>query len=253
MAEALFRQIAESLRAAILSGELTSGTQLPSENELKDRYGTTRVTVRKAIALLKADGLLVSHQSKGVFVRPRPAVQMLTTGANFRLRRATGAPNYSAEAAAQGRTAVQQLLGVDQMVSAAPEVAERFQVPDGTPMVVRRLLYVVDGEPMQLVDSYYLASRFAGAAVAEPKRVKGGVSALIEDPEGPIQQRIVQFVENLEMRMPTPQEAVVLAIPPGVPLARVFRTMHVASGEIVEVLDSRVAPAENPSVQLRDL
>ena len=103
MTEALFRQIADALRAAILSGELTSGTQLPSENELKDRYGTTRVTVRKAIALLKADGLLVSHQGKGVFVRPRPAVQMLTTGANFRLRRATGAPNYSAEAAAQGR------------------------------------------------------------------------------------------------------------------------------------------------------
>ena len=52
--------------------------------------------------------------------------------------------------------------------------------------------------------------------------------------------RIVQFVEDLEMRMPTPEEAVVLVIPPGVPLARVFRTMHVASGEIVEVLDSRV-------------
>lgn len=240
MTEALFRQIADALRAAILSGELTSGTQLPSENELKDRYGTTRVTVRKAIALLKADGLLVSHQGKGVFVRPRPAVQLLTTGANFRLRRATGAPNYSAEAEAQGRTAEQQLLGVDQMVPAAPEIAERFRVAEGTPTVVRRLLFVVDGEPMQRVDAHYLASQFAGTAVAEAKRVKGGVSGLIEDPEGPIRQRIVQFVEDLEMRMPTPEEASVLAIPPGVPLARVFRTMHVASGEVAEVLDSRV-------------
>ncbi|MFC1416966.1 GntR family transcriptional regulator [Streptacidiphilus cavernicola] len=235
----IFRQIAEALRSAILAGELTPGQQLPSENDLKDRYGTTRVTVRKAIALLKADGLLVSQQGKGVFVRPRPSVQMLTTGANFRLRRYTGDPNYNAEAAAQGKTAEQQLLAVE-TVPAPPDIAERFGVAEGTPVIVRRLRFVVDGEPMQLVNGHYLASRFEGTEVAEMRRVRGGVSRLIEDPEGPVRQRIVQFVEDLEIRMPTPEESQVLAIPPGVPLARVFRTGHVASGEVVEVLDSRV-------------
>ena len=240
MTEALFRQIADALRAAILSGELTPGTQLPSENELKDRYGTTRVTVRKAIALLKADGLLVSHQGKGAFVRPRPAVQMLTTGANWRRRRESGTANYNAEAEAQGRTAEQQLLSVDR-VPAPPEIAERFDIPSGTPMIRRRLLFVVDEQPMQQVNAYYRAEMFSGTAVEEPRRIRGGVSRLVEDPDGPIRQRFIQFVEDLEIRMPTPEETAQLEIPPGVPLARVFRTGHVASGEIVEVLDSCVS------------
>ncbi|MEZ0066657.1 GntR family transcriptional regulator [Streptacidiphilus sp. MAP12-20] len=235
----LFRQIADALRDAVLRGELRPGQQIPSENELKDRFHTTRVTVRKAIALLKADGLLVSQQGKGAFVRPRPAVQMLTTGANFRRRRYSGEPNYNAEATAQGRNARQELIDVE-TVPAPPEIAARFDVPEGTPVIVRRLRFLADEEPMQLVNAYYLAARFAGTAVADRRRIRGGVSQLIEDPDGPIQQRIVQFVEELELRMPQPDERDLLAIPPGVPLARVFRTGHVASGEIVEVLDSRV-------------
>jgi GntR family transcriptional regulator len=235
----LFRRIADDLRAAILAGELTPGAQLPSENELSEQYSTTRVTVRKALALLKADGLLITQQGRGAFVRPRPAVQMLTTGANWRRRRESGTANYNAEAAAQGHRAEQQLRGVDR-VPAPPEIAERFGVPTGTPMIVRRLLFVVDEQPMQQVSAYYRAEVFAGTAVEEPRLIPGGVSRLVEDPEGPIRQRFIQFVEDLEIRMPTPAEVAELAIPPGVPLARVFRTGHVASGEVVEVLDSRV-------------
>ncbi len=235
----LFRRIADALRSAILSGELTPGTQLPSENELKDEYGTTRVTVRKALALLKADGLLTSQQGKGVFVRSRPNVQMLTTGANFRIRRNTGEANYNAEAAAQGLSAEQQLIEVGR-VPAPPEIAERFGFAVGTPVIVRRRRFLVNGEAMQLVDGYYAADRFTGTAVELPRRIRGGVSRLIEDPDGPVRQRIVQFVEDLEIRMPTPEESAALDIAPGVPLARVFRVGHVASGEIVEVLDSRV-------------
>ncbi|MCD9872562.1 GntR family transcriptional regulator [Streptomyces guryensis] len=64
-----YRRIADDLRAAIATAKLAPGEKLKSENELKDLYGTTRVTVRKALALLKADGLLISEQGRGVFVR----------------------------------------------------------------------------------------------------------------------------------------------------------------------------------------
>jgi DNA-binding transcriptional MocR family regulator len=43
-----YRRIADDLRAAIATGKLAPGEKLRSENELKDQYGTTRVTVRKA-------------------------------------------------------------------------------------------------------------------------------------------------------------------------------------------------------------
>ncbi|WP_405615279.1 GntR family transcriptional regulator [Streptomyces sp. NBC_01508] len=235
----LYRKIADDLRASILSGELPPGEKLRSENELKDQYGTTRVTVRKALALLKADGLLVSEQGKGVFVRPRPNVQMLTTGANFRERRKTGVSNFNAEAVAQGLRPEQRILSVE-TVPAPAEIASRLEVAADTAVIVRRRAFFVNDEPMQLVDGYYPAELFSGTALEDPRRIRGGVSRLIEDPDGPVKQRITRFVEELDIRMPTPAETEALKIPPGVPLARVFRAAHVTVGRVVEVLDSRI-------------
>jgi DNA-binding transcriptional regulator YhcF (GntR family) len=65
----LHRQIADTLRDAIYGGTIPAGSQLPSESNLVERFSTTRATVRKGIALLRAEGLIVSHQGKGAFVR----------------------------------------------------------------------------------------------------------------------------------------------------------------------------------------
>src|SRR4051794_33543154 len=108
-----YRQIAEELRASITSGDLSEGERLPSENQLASRYGTTRTTVRKALALLRAEGHLVSEQGKGVFVRPRPDLHMVATGAGYQERRTTGITNFNAEVAAQGHLAEQIVLGVE--------------------------------------------------------------------------------------------------------------------------------------------
>lgn len=53
-------------------GRFAPGEKLKSENEPKEQYGTTRVTVRKALSLLKADGLLISEQ--GSHTSPRPGL-----------------------------------------------------------------------------------------------------------------------------------------------------------------------------------
>jgi GntR family transcriptional regulator len=193
-----YRRIANDLRAAIAKGKLAPGEKLKSENELKDQYGTTRVTVRKALSLLKADGLLVSEQGRGVFVRQQPRVRLQTTGANFRERRSTDMSNFTAEAAAQGLRAQQQILSVER-VPAPAEVAERLGIPTGTSMIVRRRVFFIDDEPMQFADGYYPEELFADTPVEETRRIAGGVSALIEDPTGPVGQRIVRFVEDLLM------------------------------------------------------
>ncbi|MGH3932083.1 MAG: GntR family transcriptional regulator [Pseudonocardiaceae bacterium] len=234
-----FRRIAQTLREEILSGRLGPGDRLPSEHQLSDQHGTTRPTVRKAIALLRSEGLVVSEQGRAVFVRPRPHVKMLLTGANYRARRGTDMSNFNAEAVAQGKSATQRLLSVEE-VPAPVEIAERFAIPIDTPVLVRRRLFVVNDEPMQLCDGYYPADLFRGTVVAEPRRIKGGVHAVIEDPNGPIRTRITQFVEDLDIRLPVPTEAEMLAIPEGVPVARVFRTAYDSTGRTLEVLDSLI-------------
>jgi DNA-binding transcriptional regulator YhcF (GntR family) len=66
-----YMQIANALRAAILTKQLAPGEQLPSGNELAKRYGVARMTVQQALRVLRDEGLIVTRQGSGVFVRGR--------------------------------------------------------------------------------------------------------------------------------------------------------------------------------------
>src|SRR3954451_2023272 len=66
-------QVASALRAAILTKKLQPGDKLPSGNQLAERYGVARMTVQTAIRVLREEGLVVSRQGSGVFVRERTA------------------------------------------------------------------------------------------------------------------------------------------------------------------------------------
>ena len=68
-----YQQVANLLRAAILTRKLAPGEKLPSGNELAKRYGVARMTVQQAIRVLRDEGLIVSRQGSGVFVRERTA------------------------------------------------------------------------------------------------------------------------------------------------------------------------------------
>src|SRR5712691_8224638 len=72
-----YERIVDELRAEILAGRRAAGERLPSEHELADHYGTSRPTVRRAVARLKAEGLVVTSQGRGAFVRPKPHVRLL--------------------------------------------------------------------------------------------------------------------------------------------------------------------------------
>jgi DNA-binding transcriptional regulator YhcF (GntR family) len=64
-------QIASSLRAAIQARTLKPGDKLPSGTDMAKQYGVARMTVQQAIRVLREEGLLVSRQGTGVFVRER--------------------------------------------------------------------------------------------------------------------------------------------------------------------------------------
>ncbi len=66
--EIRYRTIADDLRRQIVAGDLASGAVLPSEAELAGSYDVSRVTVRKALEVLRDDGLVASRQGYGWFV-----------------------------------------------------------------------------------------------------------------------------------------------------------------------------------------
>ena len=64
----LYRQLEEILKQRIKNGELKPGDQIPTEYELCEDFGISRISVRQALAELANDGFLCRHQGRGTFV-----------------------------------------------------------------------------------------------------------------------------------------------------------------------------------------
>ncbi|TDE60378.1 GntR family transcriptional regulator [Nonomuraea mesophila] len=70
--QAPYLQLADALRARIKSGEFQPGRKVPSQTELEDMTGLSRNTVKKALDVLKVEGLLITAPGRGLFVAERP-------------------------------------------------------------------------------------------------------------------------------------------------------------------------------------
>jgi len=66
-----YQQVANALRAAIRTRRFEPGEQLPSLNELSRSCGVSLMTVQKALGVLRGEGLVISRQGKGSYVRQR--------------------------------------------------------------------------------------------------------------------------------------------------------------------------------------
>ncbi len=65
----VYQQLAAILRARIQSGELPPGRALPSESTLMQEHGIARETARKAVRVLRDEGLVQIVQGRGSYVR----------------------------------------------------------------------------------------------------------------------------------------------------------------------------------------
>ncbi|MFG1946943.1 GntR family transcriptional regulator [Nonomuraea sp. NPDC048826] len=67
-AKLVWQQVAEDIEAGIASGVPSAGAKMPTELEMADQYGVSRVTVRRAVKDLAERGLLVVVHGRGTFV-----------------------------------------------------------------------------------------------------------------------------------------------------------------------------------------
>lgn len=66
---AVYHQLADLLRQRITAGEIEPGGLLPSSKRLEQEHGVSRETVRRALAVLRSEGLIVTEPSYGTRVR----------------------------------------------------------------------------------------------------------------------------------------------------------------------------------------
>lgn len=74
---AFYLQVASSIKEDILSGKFKNGESIGSQQELCDRFGVSRITVRKAISVLIEEKLVTTIHGKGTFVKQDKVEQQL--------------------------------------------------------------------------------------------------------------------------------------------------------------------------------
>jgi len=68
---ALYKQVAQSLKQAIANNQLPPGSAIPSENALSTHFNVARSVVRQALALLVEDGFILKQAGRTSVVAPR--------------------------------------------------------------------------------------------------------------------------------------------------------------------------------------
>lgn len=228
----VYRQIADELRAAIQGQEIAPGDYLPSEADLVDRYGVSRITVQRATSVLVAEGRVEIERGRGVKVRDVGPVLRLGTDRFSRQARQSGKGALAAEAEAQGLTWRSEDLGTEEVD--AP-LAVREILGEDRAVVKRRRMWVAD-RPTQLADSYLPLSLAEQTGYARGATAPGGVYGLIEQ-HG---RMITRYREELQARPAEPEEAVSLDLPIGAPVVRLVRVAY-AGDTAVEYFDSVAA------------
>ncbi|ADI08264.1 regulatory protein KorSA [Streptomyces bingchenggensis BCW-1] len=231
---AVFRQIADRLREAIDKGRFKEGDKLPSETELVEHFGVSRMTVRNALALLQQEGLAVSEHGKGVFVRPRPPVRRLASDRFARRHRDQGKSAFTVEAEAAGSRPEVDSLEVKEE-RPTQDIAARLGSP--RKVLARRRRYLLDGRPVEFATSYLPLDLARDTPIAQPNPGPGGIYARLEE----MGHRLDHFDEEIRARMPSPAEVRTLHLASGVPVIHLIRTAFDAEGRAVEVCDTVMA------------
>ncbi len=140
----LYSQLVSIVSRNISAGTLAPGDLLPSEAELCKAFDVSRSTVRQAIGMLEAEGLVVRKQGRGTFV------------AEPKMRRKTDTVySFTSEISAMGLTPSSTIIDFEVM-EPTPEVVRVLELSNPkTPVYRFTRIRNVNGEPLILETSYY--------------------------------------------------------------------------------------------------
>ena len=143
-----WRRVADGIRAAVADGSVVD--RLPPEEELAQRFGVNRHTVRRAIAALASDGLVRAERGRGTFINAVPPRLSYAVGPRTR---------FSENVLAQSRRPGGRLVRADR-VRCDSELAAQLGCPVGAPLHRLQSLHVADGVPLSVATSWLSAERF---------------------------------------------------------------------------------------------
>lgn len=228
-----YAAIARAIAAAVTAGELAAGEMLPSQRELAEGFGVTVMTVRQAVQVLMEQGLLMSEQGKGTYVR----------SGRFRLRLGRLA-SLAAQVEASGRSLTTEVLGFG-AIELSPIEQRRMGLGSAEAFELIRLRFV-DDTPVILQTSV-IPPALAGA-IEGRGRGEWSLYDVLEEAYGVRVERAEETVSATALDRRTAQ---LLGRAPGEPALLSSRLTY--SSEGAAVVDDRALTAGDSVVLSTEL
>jgi GntR family transcriptional regulator len=232
-----YQRIADELRREIRAGDYTEGGRLPAEAALLDRFRgqfptLSLPTLRQAIGVLRAEGLLESRHGVGTFVT-----------ANRRLQRRSRKRYGRARADRQLLTSHLQHAILYAGADVVPgHISDTAAFSPGERVIVRRRLLRdrADGRPVELGASYLPSNIAEGTYLEQPEVVPKALFLCVEEISG---KSYTQAKDQWIVRVANANESELLDLPG---MAHVIHLIHVAydnEGSVLEASES-IWPAD---------
>ena len=211
----LYLQLQKRIGDALLSGRLGPGDSLPSEREMAEMTGLSRVTIRKAVQSLVASGQLLQRRGSGTFVAARverleQALSLLTS--------------FTEDMARRGRS-VESVWIARGLHAAAPEEVMALGLAAGERVARLDRVRRSDGVPLA-IERAALSERI----LPVPDAVETSLYAVLQQ-RG---LRPVRAVQRISAANLGHRDADLLGVAPGVAGLRIERVSYLASGRVVE-------------------
>lgn len=216
----MYVQIEEELKRRIDTGEYPVGTAIPSERELTELFGVSRMTVRQSITNLANEGLLYREKGRGTFVASPKVEQPLT-----------GLTSFTEDMKARGLVPRNKIIHFGQGLP-DPDIAGELKLqPDEQVFTVERIRYAND-KPMALERTFLPVKLFPGLDEA---KLNGSLYSLIEQEQ---QLTISHASQRMEASLVQKEEAALLEIAMPAPILTIERVSYLTNGTPFEVVRS---------------
>ncbi|MFJ2957069.1 GntR family transcriptional regulator [Streptomyces sp. NPDC087270] len=202
--------VADDLRRLITAGDYAEGERLPPETRLAARYHVSTPTLRDALELLRAEGLIAKHQGRGNFVCRAPQ----------RLTYPSAADDLDVIVSAQATTAI-------------GELADHLGRPPDEPLTEYVLLSHRDDAVQSLARIYVPLSVAKEAGVVRVTRSSPwGMELFVSLAAGSGSSMVIS-TDQVTARFPTGAEAQSLRITARTPLLAIERTLKTDEGQVL--------------------
>lgn len=216
-----YLDLAETLRDRLASGEYGAGGALESEADLGRDLGASRVTIRRALELLRTEGLVTSRRGSGWFVALDPVRQPLG--------RVT-----TVEAALEAAGALPERRVLEfGFEPATSEVASALGLGAGAEILRVRRVSLADGEPFAIVTVWVPGELGAPLSRADVERATFYDLLPLRGVE------LGRVTQTIGAGLATDDDARLLAIAPGAPLLVCSRVTRDSAGAPVLVSEHR--------------